>query len=146
MAVRSDCLSVLVVDEEPEILSFFARILDANGMRALLARNAKEAMAIAKRGYVPIDVVLTDVFLKPDSRSPDVTSGTELVDRLRELRPEIRAMYMSASLEFEVIRIELKDRAFETTSDSPDDQGLIELIRTAATKPLVHRMHGMSTQ
>src|SRR5580698_483772 len=47
-------LSVLVINEDAEILSFFARILDGNGIRALLARDAGEAVGIAKRGYVPI--------------------------------------------------------------------------------------------
>jgi CheY-like chemotaxis protein len=149
MAVRKGSLSVLVVDEEPEILSFFARILDANGMRALLARNAKEAMGIANRGYVPIDVVLTDVVVALDSQSSGSISGAELVDRLRELRPEVRALFMSASLDEEVIRVRLTERSFETTTIRSenvhsDDEGLIESIRKEATRPLVHRMHGMS--
>lgn len=146
MGTRRDGLSVLVVDEEPGVLSFFARILDANGMRALLARNAKEAVAIAERGYVPVDVVLTDVNIRPDAQSYEYMSGPDLVDRIRELRPEARALYMSATLDSEVIRIELKDRTFETTSASPDDQGLIESIRAAAIRPLAHRMHGVSMQ
>jgi DNA-binding NtrC family response regulator len=146
MAVRVDSLSVLVVDEEPEVLSFFAKILDANGMRALLARNATEAIGIARRGYVPIDLVLTDIALKTEVAKPDLTSGQEMVDRLRELRPEIRALYMSAHLDAEIIRIELMERGFQTTSKSSDDTGLIESIRGAAAAPMVRRMGSMSPQ
>jgi DNA-binding NtrC family response regulator len=146
MAVRVDSLSVLVVDEEPEVLSFFAKILDANGMRALLARNATEAIGIARRGYVPIDLVLTDITLKSEVAKPDLTSGQEMVDRLRELRPEIRALYMSAHLDAEIIRIELMERGFQTTSKSSDDTGLIESIRSAAAAPMVRRMGSMSPQ
>jgi DNA-binding NtrC family response regulator len=146
MAVRVDSLSVLVVDEEPEVLSFFAKILDANGMRALLARNATEAIGIARRGYVPIDLVLTDIALKSEVAKPDLTSGQEMVDRLRELRPEIRALYMSAHLDAEIIRIELMERGFQTTSKSSDDTGLIESIRSAAAAPMVRRMGSMSPQ
>src|ERR1700687_651491 len=119
MAVRADPLSVLVIDEETEILSFFAKVLDANGMRALLARNATEAIGIAKRGYVPINLVLTDVFLKPKAVS-EISSGSEVVDQIRELRPEVRALFMSAYLDSEVIRIELIDRGFQTTSKNAD--------------------------
>jgi DNA-binding NtrC family response regulator len=146
MAVRVDSLSVLVVDEEPEVLSFFAKILDANGMRALLARNATEAIGIARRGYVPIDLVLTDIALKSEVAKPDLTSGQEMVDRLRELRPEIRALYMSAHLDAEIIRIELMERGFQTTSKSSDDTGLIESIRSASAAPMVRRMGSMSPQ
>jgi DNA-binding NtrC family response regulator len=140
MVVDADSISVLVVDEDPEILSFFARILDINGMRALLARTHDEAVGIAKRGYVPIDLVLTDVLLKSDAGTPNPGSGAALVERLRELRPELRAMYMSANLDSEIIRIELMDRLFETMSKSSDGRGLLEMIRSAATAPKVQRV------
>jgi DNA-binding NtrC family response regulator len=146
MAVFAESLSVLVVDEDPEILSFFAKILDLNGMRALLARNHDEAIGIAKRGYVPIDLVLTDVFLKPEDGASDDSSGPALVERLRELRPEVRALYMSAYLDSEMVRIELMDRGLETTSKNSDERGLLESIRSAATKPLVRRMGGTPLQ
>jgi DNA-binding NtrC family response regulator len=138
MATRGDALSVLVIDEETEVLCFFAGILKAHGMRALLARNANEAIGIANRGYVPIDLVLTDVVLKPDAAAPDLDSGLELVGRLRRLRPEIRALYMSAHLDSEVIRIALMDGEFSPMWKRSDDPGLIEAIRIAASAPLVH--------
>ncbi len=138
MGKRADSLSVLVIDEETEVLCFFAGILNANGMRALLARNANEAIGIANRGYVPIDLVLTDILLKPDAGAQDLDSGLELVGRLRRLRPEIRALYMSAQLDSEVVRIELMDGEFPSLWKRPGDPGLIEAIRTAAVAPLVH--------
>ena len=142
MVPHNSSLSVLVIDEDAEILSFFARILDSNGIRALLARNASEAVGIAKRGYVPIDLILTDVLLKPDAAAPDLGSGPELVDRLRQLRPEVRALYMSAYIDAGVIRIELVDHGFHTMSKNSVDRGLIESIRTAAAKPQVHMAGG----
>jgi len=140
MAISGEPLSVLVVDEDPDILSFFARLLNANHIRALLARNPLEAIGIAKRGYVPIDVVVTDVALRSQQGGPEVTGGHELVDRIRELRPGSRALYMSAWLDAGVIRIDLMDGGFQTTSENSDDQGLIHSIRRAATRPMVHSM------
>jgi DNA-binding NtrC family response regulator len=138
MFVLSDSLSVLIVDEDPDILSFFARMLDSNGMRALLARSPKEALGIAKRGYVPIDVVITDVALRTDLAGSELTNGYDLVARLRELRPDIRPIYMSAYLDAGVIRIEIMDRGFETTSKDPDTQGLIDSIRRVAGAPMAY--------
>jgi CheY-like chemotaxis protein len=138
MSTSGESLSVLVIDEETAVLAFFASILNANGMRALLARNTNEAIGIANRGYVPIDLVLIDVLLRPDAAAPDVDSGLELVGRLRGLRPEIRALFMSARVDSEVIRIELMSGAFPTMWKRSDDPGLIDAIRTAATAPLVH--------
>jgi CheY-like chemotaxis protein len=137
VATRAESLSVLVIDEETEVLCFFASILNANGMRALLARNANEAIGIANRGYVPIDLVLTDVLLKPDAATPDIDSGFALVGTLRRLRPEIRALYMSAQLDCEVVRVELMDGDSPSLWKRSDDPGLIEAIRTAACAPLV---------
>jgi|SRR5579863_4713511 len=136
-----DSLSVLVVDEATEILLFFSRLLDANGMRALLARNAEEAIHIAKLDYVPIDLVVTDVFLKPDAAAPGAASGPDLVARLREWRPNIRALYMSAFVDSEMIRIELQERRFGVTSKTSDDPGLIESIRRAINAPLEQSWH-----
>jgi CheY-like chemotaxis protein len=143
MPARKDSLSVLVVDEEPEILAFFARILHSNGMRALLARTPEEAIAIARRGYVPIDLVVTDVLIRTEETRPRQDgNGSELVARLREFRPDVRALYMSANAEKEVIRVELMDRNFDGTSKA-EAPGLVESIIAAATAPLVHRFGGM---
>lgn len=128
-----DSLSVLVVDEAAEILSFFSRLLDANGMRALLARNAEEAIRIAKLDYVPIDLVMTDIFLKPDDPAHSPSSGLELAARLREFRPDVRVLYMSAFVDDGMIRIELRERRSGLTSKTSD--GLIESIRTAIAAP-----------
>jgi DNA-binding NtrC family response regulator len=132
---NTSSLSVLVINEDADILSFFARILDSSGIRALLARDAEEAVGVAKRGYVPIDLVLTDIAL-----------GPEAVDQLRRLRPEVRVLYMSAYLDSGVIRIELVDHAFQTTSKTSDHGGLIEAIRTAATRPLTFMAGSVSGQ
>jgi CheY-like chemotaxis protein len=144
MADSIDSLAVLVVDESEEVLSFFAKILNASGMRALLASKAEEALCIAKRGYLPIDLILTDVLLKPDPSKPDLVSGHDLVDSLRAIRPEVRALYMSASVESETVRIELIDCGLQTTSNSPDSNELIEAIRKGATAPHVQRMGSSS--
>jgi DNA-binding NtrC family response regulator len=136
-----DSLSVLVVDEAADVLFFFSRLLSANGMRALLARDAEEAIRIAKLDYVPIDLVVTDVFLRRDAAEASAGSGLDLVARLRELRPNVRVLYMSAFVDSEVIRIELQERRFGVTSKTSDDPGLIESIRAAINAPLEQSWH-----
>lgn len=138
MPARKDALSILVVDEAPEILNFFARLLDTNGMRALLARTPDEAIEIARREYIPIDLVVTDTVLKGDSaRLWEETTGSEVVDRVRALRPNARALYMMAGADDEVIRLELAGTTWKA-----GDPGLVETIRAAATAPMVQRVGG----
>jgi DNA-binding response OmpR family regulator len=95
--------SVLVVDDDPAILIFIGRLLESRGMRALYARNADVAVEIAARQYVPIDVVLANLML------PGL-SGPEAVNRVRELRPGLPALYMSARIDSGVIRIDVMHR------------------------------------
>lgn len=138
--LNSDPLSVLVVDEEPAILDFIARLLDNNGMRALLARSAREAMEIAQRGYVPIDLILTDIVVKDSGTDSGVSeiTGAELLNRLRQIRPGTRALYMSAYVDAGVIRIQPMSRQSEEPGKSSDGN-LIDSILTAATAPLTFR-------
>jgi len=125
-------LSVLVIDENPDVLAFLARFLDANGMRALLARNAAEALDVAARGYVPIDLVIANVLLPPDPAAPARGDAPDLVDRLRRLRPHLHALYMSARLDSGVIRIELLERNLQHLARMPDESSFLDAIRNAA--------------
>jgi len=140
----SDPLSVLVVDEEPSILAFLARILDANGIRALLARSAEEALGIAERGYIPINLILTDVTVREAlSDSVSESAGGQLVARLRQIRPEARALYMSAYTDAGMIRIQLMNRQ-RTPGDKTAGGDLIASIRAEAIASIVAHAGGES--
>jgi response regulator RpfG family c-di-GMP phosphodiesterase len=124
-------ISVLVVDEEPSILVFIARVLDANGMRALLACNSSEAVGIAERNYIPIDLILTSAAVL-ELREP------ELLDRLRSIRPGARDLRMAACVDRGVVRIHLIAGGVGMKTAVSDD-GLVESIRKSAGTPLVRR-------
>lgn len=130
----SDALSVLVIDDEPELLAFFFRLLDTNGIRALLARTAADAISIVQRPYVPIDVVLANVRLTPE---PADSGGSvvELVERLRALRPLLGVLFVLAYMDSGVIRIRVLDHGARHLSTGADDPALIESIRFAASAP-----------
>ena len=79
LSVPSPC-SLLLVDDEPEILESLRRALRDDGYELLTTTSPVEAMAIlAKR---PIDVIVTDL------RMPDV-SGLELVTHVRKNHPDV---------------------------------------------------------
>ena len=103
MSHREDSCSVLVVENDPGILIFIGRLLDRDGVRVLFARSASEALVIAARKYVPIDLILSNVTL------PGL-SGPETVNRVRDMRPGLQALYMSAQTDHGVIRIDLMRR------------------------------------
>jgi response regulator RpfG family c-di-GMP phosphodiesterase len=122
-------ISVLVVDEESFILILIAKMLDAGGMRALLARNGSEAVAIAERNYIPIDLMLTNTAVL-ELREP------ELLGRLRQIRPGVRHLCMATQVDTTVARIQLI-RGGPGMESAICDDGLAESIRKAASAPLV---------
>ena len=133
MAKRPGSLSVLIVDKTPQILVTLARLFRTNNIRALLARDSMEAFAIAGRDYVPIDLVLANIVV------PGL-DAYHLVDGLRGIRPGLRALYMSASLDCGLIRLELMPAgtgSFITVGPGLAETGdLVQSVRSACTQPL----------
>jgi two-component system, cell cycle sensor histidine kinase and response regulator CckA len=80
---------VLVVDDEPSVLSVTARILRDAGYVAVTAPNAREALRLLEESDPPIDLVITDVVM------PE-TDGHALGRLIAERHPGVRVVYMSA--------------------------------------------------
>jgi CheY-like chemotaxis protein len=79
---------VLVVEDEPAVLTLSRRALEAQGYVVLAASDAAAALRIVERHGGTIHMLLTDVVM------PGL-SGRELADRLAAQRPGIRVLYMS---------------------------------------------------
>ena len=74
--------TLLVIDDEPNVLYSLGKALGADGLRVLTAATAAEGVE-AVRGYKP-DAVILDV------RLPDFT-GLEAFDRMRAIDPRLPA-------------------------------------------------------
>ncbi len=80
--------TVLVVEDEPAVLTLSRRALEAQGYVVLAASDADAALRVVERHGGMIHLLLTDVVM------PGL-SGRELADRLSAQRPGIRVLYMS---------------------------------------------------
>jgi PAS domain S-box-containing protein len=80
--------TILLVDDDEEVLTLAADVLRLEGYVVLEASTPTAALAICAEHKDPIDLLLTDVVMP-------VMSGRALVERARPLRPEARIMYMS---------------------------------------------------
>jgi CheY-like chemotaxis protein len=84
--------TILAVDDEADLLEAVRRVLSRRGHHVLAATGPAEALDLC-RGYAgDIDLLLTDV------RMPGGT-GTELADRVTELRPGLPVLFMSGMYE-----------------------------------------------
>jgi PAS domain S-box-containing protein len=88
--------NVLLVEDEDAVRSLVRGLLRSRGYTVLEASNAAEAVRISNDFVGPIHVLLTDVVM------PEV-SGRELADQLRQLRPEMRLLYMSGYTEDTIV-------------------------------------------
>ncbi len=84
-------MSVLVVDDEETVLRAAKRVLERRGFRVSTASLPNVALARLAAAE-ELDLLLTDVSM------PDL-SGPELAARARALRPSLRVLYMSGSVE-----------------------------------------------
>jgi CheY-like chemotaxis protein len=80
--------TILVVEDEPAVLTLSRRALEAHGYVVLAAANPADAMRVVERHGGTIHLLLTDVVM------PGL-SGRELADRLSVGSPELRVLYMS---------------------------------------------------
>jgi PAS domain S-box-containing protein len=80
--------TILVVEDEPFVLELAQRTLRNAGHEVLLAKDGREALRVFREHHGQIDMVLSDIVM------PNL-SGPELVEQLRELRPELRVLFMS---------------------------------------------------
>ncbi len=80
--------TVLVVEDEPAVLTLSRRALEAQGYIVLTASDAAAALRVVERHGGTIHLLVTDVVMPGKS-------GRELADKLAAQRPGIRVLYMS---------------------------------------------------
>ncbi|GAB4108583.1 MAG: hypothetical protein Kow001_06440 [Acidobacteriota bacterium] len=87
-AFESGTETVLIAEDEKEILELVARILSNVGYNVLTAANGEEALRVAAAYPGPIHLLLTDAVMP-------IVNGRELVERLRPERPNMKVVFMS---------------------------------------------------
>ena len=114
--------TVLVVDDERDVLFLLKLILETHGYRALLASGAEAALRLLEQSELTVDLLLTDVTM------PGM-DGTELAKVSRRIRPDLPILFMSGFVDTEAIRLKIWDDAVRCLS-KPFTEGLfIENIR-----------------
>jgi two-component system cell cycle sensor histidine kinase/response regulator CckA len=114
--------TVLLVEDEPAVLSLAARVLRGRGYEVLQARDGSEALQVHEQHAGPIDVVITDVVMPK-------LGGAELVERLREVRPETRIIYMSGYTDNKTVRDMMADSGVNFLQKPFSPAALAELTR-----------------
>jgi CheY-like chemotaxis protein len=80
--------TILLVEDDPMVRRLASRSLGAAGYQVIEARDGDEALVTFRDLGGAVDLVLTDVVMPR-------RGGTELARELRELRPDVRVLFMS---------------------------------------------------
>jgi PAS domain S-box-containing protein len=80
--------TILLAEDEEEVRNLAVRFLESQGYKVLKASQGLEAFLIAEEYEGIIHLLMTDVVMPK-------LSGRELADRIAEIRPEIKVLFMS---------------------------------------------------
>ena len=81
---------VLMVDDEPAVRNLFALALRREGYHVVEASNGIEALGLAKQ-LRTLDLVVSDIVMP-------VMKGPEFAAKLREVRPDMKFVFVSGYL------------------------------------------------
>ncbi len=84
--------NILLVEDDPMVLEITKGMLEIIGYGVIIAETPLDAVKLYQDHDTPVSLVITDVVM------PSM-SGKELIDRLREIRPDTRALFMSGYTE-----------------------------------------------
>ncbi len=113
-------LKVLVVDDDPDTCSFLQAVFGAEGHQCdsfLCASGAEQHLHNHR-----VDLALVDVYLGTDN-------GVDLVQRFRELQPDLHAVVMTAQVSLETAARSLAEGAVDYISKPLDISRIRELCR-----------------
>jgi len=115
--------TLLLVDDEPGILSALCRMLHYEGYRILTANNAAEGLELL--ALEDINVVISD------QRMPGL-SGTEFLARVKSMHPDCLRIILSGQADMDSVLDAINDGAVYKFFTKPwDDAQLRERIREA---------------
>ncbi|HEU4824678.1 MAG TPA: response regulator [Nitrososphaeraceae archaeon] len=86
--IRKGC-SILLVDDESDIVNSVKRWLKADGFNVYGFTNPLQALEYFQNNYDKIDLVLSDIAMRK-------LNGYELVKKIKAMRPEIKVVFMTA--------------------------------------------------
>jgi len=119
--------TLLLVDDDPAILSLMSRMLRHEGFRILTAEGGEQALNLLASN--PVGVVIAD------QRMPNM-SGVELLSRVRGLYPDTVRVVMSAQVDVDTVTEAINQGAVYKVLAKPWDD---DVLRTTVRDAFAHK-------
>jgi signal transduction histidine kinase len=120
--------TILLVDDQPEILQVMRRILEGRGYAVLGAGSYEEALAQAAAAKSGVGILVTDTVLHGKN-------GPDLADRLIEMSPDLKVLFISGQAADPAVqdRILIRHRPFLAKPFTPE--ALLTKVRQTLDSP-----------
>src|SRR5476651_2422537 len=117
--------NILIIDDEIKLSALMARILEMEGYCVFQAATAKSGIRTLE--HEDIRVVLCDVKL-PDA------NGVELVKKIKEIKPYVEVINLTAYGTISDGVIAIKNGAFDYLIKGDDNERIIPMVNNAMEK------------
>jgi CheY-like chemotaxis protein len=115
--------TILVAEDEETLLRMVGAALESHGYLVLEARGGEEALEIAARPGVHVDLLLTDVVMPR-------MNGRELAERMSRLHPHLKVLFMSGYTEDHVLRRSVMDAGVAFIAKPFRIEDLVRTVRS----------------
>jgi two-component system, NtrC family, response regulator HydG len=113
-------LPILIVDDERDAAAMMAKLFSAFGYEASVAHNGPTALELVQQKEFGIAII--------DYRMPGM-NGVELFRRLRTLRPDLAAIFLTGYPTIDVVYPAIEAGILRVLSKPADFQELIPIVR-----------------
>jgi two-component system response regulator HydG len=124
-ATAAGTTTVLVVDDERSNVESLEKIFQREGMRVLVANDAKHALEQVRSHRV--HVVLTDLMMPG-------TTGLELLRAIKQVQPEVEVVLMTAYGTVEVAVSAMREGAYDFVEKPLKRMTIVKSVRKAAER------------
>lgn len=114
--------TILVVEDEDVVRGLTREILEGAGYKVLEASGGAEALRLCEETDEPIHLLLTDVVM------PE-TSGREVAEQLKLLRPNLSVLFMSGYTDAAIVHHGILDSTVEFIQKPFNPRALVEKVR-----------------
>jgi CheY-like chemotaxis protein len=119
--------TILLVEDEKEVLKLASRILKEQGYRILEAATGEEALKICKENKGPFHLLLTDVVM------PQM-SGRQLKERLGQVGQGFKVLYMSGYTDNAIVHHGVLEKGMNFIQKPFTLEGLARKVREVLDK------------
>jgi len=113
---------ILIADDEPNLCQVVSTVLRKEGYQVLVGKDGEEALALLEAHHV--DLLLTDVIMRK-------VSGVELLRHVRETRPQVPVVMMTAYGTIKTAVDAIKLGAFNYLAKPFDMEEMKDVVRAA---------------